>query len=269
MHEAQLHQENAFLTLTYNDQHLPQGGTLIKKHFQDFMKRLRRWRWRRGLEVKINYFHCGEYGEKCKQCERNRLDCKCREFIPILGRPHYHAVLFGHDFGDKLLFKKTWRGDRVFTSETLSQLWGMGRCSIGAVTFESAAYVARYVCKKISGAPAASHYRYVDAGTGEVTNRLPEYITMSLKPAIGKCWFIKYGPDVYPDDFVVMRGARMKPPKFYDRIYELAEPEKFGDLQRERKKYAAAHKENSTPERLAVREIVKKAQTSTLKRELD
>lgn len=201
MHEAQLHDENSFITLTYDDQHLPYGGTLIKKHFQDFMKRLRRHFGGR----KIQYYHCGEYGERTR-------------------RPHYHALLFGLDFRDKLHFKTTARGDRVFTSSTLSKLWGMGHCSIGAVTFESAAYTARYILKKQSGDQAESHYRKVMADTGEVVNLLPEYVTMSLKPTVGRGWIEEFSGDVYPDDFVVMRGKKMKPPKYYDRMHELEDP---------------------------------------------
>lgn len=202
VHEAQLHTENSFLTLTYDDEHLPYGGTLIKKHFQDFMKRLRRKFGGR----KIQYYHCGEYGDKTR-------------------RPHYHALLFGLDFSDKLRHKTTPRGDTVFTSEALSKLWGMGFCTVGAVTFESAAYTARYVLKKVGGRDKTEgHYRVTVADTGEVVELLPEYVTMSLKPTIGKNWYRDFSSDVYPDDFVVVRGKRMKPPKYYDRMHELEDP---------------------------------------------
>lgn len=41
-HEALLHQENSFITLTYDDEHLPWDRGLRKKHWQDFAKRLRK-----------------------------------------------------------------------------------------------------------------------------------------------------------------------------------------------------------------------------------
>lgn len=42
MHEAQLHTQNCFLTLTYRDADLPARGVLTKRHWQLFAKRLRK-----------------------------------------------------------------------------------------------------------------------------------------------------------------------------------------------------------------------------------
>lgn len=243
VHEAQLHQDNAFITLTYDNDHLPYGGTLIKKHFQDFMKRLRRKYDGR----KISYFHCGEYGETSR-------------------RPHYHALVFGLRFLDQAPFKKGAAGSMVYTSEELSHLWPWGFSTVGEVTFESAAYVARYVMKKVTGEPAEAHYTVTVPETGEVIRLLSEYITMSLKPAIGKGWFEEFSNDVYPDDFVVVRGKPMKPPKYYDRLHELADPAAHADIKEERANYALQHKKDATPERLAVRETCKNAQIANLKR---
>lgn len=246
IHEAQLHEDNAFVTLTYSDANLPYGGTLIKKHFQDFMKRLRK----KYTGKKIQYFHCGEYGERSR-------------------RPHYHALLFGLRFPDQQLHKRHAAGHSVYTSEVLSNLWGLGFCTLGEVTFESAAYTARYIMKKINGDQAEAHYRVIEPETGEVIHLQSEYITMSLKPAIGKEWFEQFSNDVYPDDFVVVRGKKMKPPKFYDKLLEEQCAVAYEAVKSGRRIYAAENKLNSTPERLAVREEVKQAQISSLKRELD
>lgn len=246
VHEAQLHQDNCFITLTYNDANLPHGGTLIKKHFQDFMKRLRR----KYAPARFSFFHCGEYGEK------NR-------------RPHYHALLFGLWFNDQLPYKKSGDGSIVYTSEELSLVWGKGFCTVGALTFESAAYVARYAMKKMTGPTAKDYYTVCDPDTGELHQLLPEYITMSLKPAIGKDWYEEYSRDVYPDDFVIMRGQKMKPPKYYDRLLEAAEPELHSQIKEDRLAYAEAHKSDSTPARLAAREKVAIARIQTLKRGLE
>lgn len=245
LHEAQLHEDNMFLTLTYDDEHLPYGGTLVKKDFQDFMKRYRK----RLGGAPLQYFHCGEYGDEKR-------------------RPHYHALLFGHQFVDAKFHRSTPRGDRVFTSEQLSELWGKGFCTIGAVTFESAAYVARYVVKKVTGNKAALHYTVVDAD-GEIHELLPEYTTMSLKRPIGKGWFQQFASDCYPSDEVIVRGKRMKPPKFYDKLYELENPEGMARIKSEREAFARAHEQDSTPQRLAVREHVKLAQIRTLKRNVE
>lgn len=241
VHEAQQHEDNCFLTLTYAPKYLPEGGTLVKKHFQDFMKRLRHH-----AEKKIQYFHCGEYGEKDR-------------------RPHYHALIFGWDFSDKSLYKTTGRGDAVFISPTLERLWGWGFTTLGSVSFESAAYCARYVLKKISGEKAAAHYRNTDPETGEQHDILPEYVTMSLKPAIGKGWYTEFSADVYPSDFLIMQGKKMKPPRYYDKQLPA---EQLAALKCERRAFAEAHEADSTRPRLDVREAVLQSKLKILKREL-
>lgn len=260
LHESQLHQDNCFLTLTLDDDHLVDrhwtgrtrkngdpvlGGTLLKKHWQDFMKRLRK----KFPGRKLGYFHCGEYGDQ----ER---------------RPHYHAVMFNLDFEDKI-FWQTRNGHPLYISETLSKTWGMGHCSIGAVTFESAAYVARYVCKKITGQMADAHYTVVDHDTGEIFRLLSEYTTMSLKPAIAKTWGEKFLQEVYSTDSVVVRGKEMKPPRIYDRLLETADTARYEILKEDRLSRARERSQDSTPERLKVREEVKISQMQTLKREIE
>lgn len=193
VHEGSLHPEKCFLTLTYDDAHLPADGSLDVSEFQRFFKRLRK----RIAPTKVRFFHCGEYGEK-------------------LGRPHYHCILFGYEFPDRQLFK---RGSEpslnLYTSHVLSELWPLGFSTIGSVTFESSAYVARYVVKKFMGPGAAEYYG----------GRRPEYTTMSRRPGIGSEWFRKFQSDVFPADQVVIRGKKMAPPKYYRQRYEVLEPE--------------------------------------------
>lgn len=257
-HEAQQHQEKCFLTLTLDDDHLVgryllghdqagvaiYGGTLVKKHFQDFMKRLRK---RTGRE--LQYYHCGEYGERKR-------------------RPHYHAILFGYEFPDAQLYRVK-NGHRLFTSQLLDEIWGHGGCTIGAVTFETAAYCARYVTKKITGELAERHYQGVDQDSGEVIRLLPEYSTMSLKRPIGKSWFAQFRGDVFPHDEVIMRGREMKPPRYYDKLLEELDQIEFQRIKEARKAAATANRSNSTAARLAVREEVKIAQLKQLKREIE
>lgn len=246
MHENSLHEESCFLTLTYDDSHLPYGGTLVKPHFQKFMKKLRRCTSR-----KLLYFHCGEYGEK-------------------YGRPHYHACIFGFDFPDKTFFKEK-NGHSLYRSATLERLWQHGTSLIGAVSFDSAAYVARYVMKKVLGAEAPGWYQTIEPSTGEIVPIVPEYTTMSLKPAIGKNWLAAFMEETYRHDSVVVRGREMKPPKYYDSQFEITDPEAFAEVKHLRRKAAGTIKNrlNSTPERLAVREAVKSAQLNQLSREVE
>lgn len=237
-----MHKDNCFITLTYNDEHLPPGRGLVKKDFQDFMKRLRK-----RFSQPVRYYHCGEYGEE-------------------LGRPHYHALLFGLEFPDRKLFKVV-RGNRVFTSAILDALWGKGFTSIGGVTFQSAAYVARYIMKKQTGFGSERHYRYIDTETGECYERAPEYTTMSLKPGIGSSWFAAYQGDVFPGDFVVLNGKQYKTPRFYDILYERADGEQaLQAIKETRIEAARASAGDRTAERLAVREAVQSSKIKLLKR---
>lgn len=251
MHEASMHESSCFLTLTYDPEHLPHGGSLVKAHWQRFMKRVRKHSGKPGLK----YIHCGEYGE--------------RYF-----RPHYHACLFGYDFPDKEFFKEK-NGHKLYRSPTLERLWPYGTSLIGAVSFDSAAYVARYCLKKVTGEQAEGWYTVpvIDEQTGEITEvkLLPEYSTRSLRPALGKTWLDQYGEEVYHADSVVMRGLEMKPPKYYDTKFEIDHPEQMESIKHRRRVAAGTikNKQNSTPERLAVREKVKSAQLTQLSRNVE
>jgi len=193
VHEAEMHEQNCFVTLTYDNENLPVGGSIDKREVQLFMKRLRKC----AEPFLVRFYACGEYG-----AER--------------GRPHYHILLFGYDFPDKeLLYVQPTKGRwaitgssyKVFKSELLGSLWTKGFCTLGEVTFESAGYCARYIGKKIGGDMAKEHYK----------GKEPEFCLMSRRPGIGSAWFDKYSSDVYPKDFTTVNGKKFKPPKYYDR----------------------------------------------------
>lgn len=246
MHEAQTHEDNCFITLTFSPEELDKRKnpwSLDVRDFQLFMKKLRK-----KFGSKIRFYHCGEYGE-------------------INKRPHYHACIFGFDFPDKKLWKETKTGHRLYTSEALEKLWPYGFSTIGDVTFESAAYVARYIMKKINGADAPDHYEWVDVDTGVITPLKPEYNTMSRRPGIGRDWLIKYMDDVFPHDFVVVNGKKMRPPKYYDRVLEQERPYEFDEVKINREKNIQNHLDNNTSDRLNVREAVQKAKLNLLPRE--
>ena len=243
VHEASLYERNCFITLTYSDDHLPQDLSLDVRVFQKFMKRLRK-----RFGPRIRFYHCGEYGSK-------------------FGRPHYHACLFNFDFDDKVLFTER-NGVHLYTSEALTELWPYGFSTVGTVTFESAAYVARYIMKKVNGDAAADHYTFTHPVTGMVYERKPEYTTMSRRPGIGSDWFDLYHSDVYPHDRVIMRGKSMRPPKFYDNRYELLDPMGFDDLKQKRWEEGQKHIDNNTPDRLKVREKVQNLALERLPRTL-
>lgn len=241
IHEAALHEDNCFITLTYDEFHV--APSLVYRDFQLFMKRLRK------RAPGVRFFMCGEYGDEG-------------------GRPHFHACLFGYRFPDQVFFMESGAGSRVYTSALLSRLWPLGFTSIGDVTFESAAYVARYVMKKITGDAAAEHYKRVDEDTGEVVDIVPEFCHMSLKPGIGAGWFDKFHTDVYPRGYCVVNGVRVSPPKYYDRRYKRFDDDGFADLSMRRDQLARSKYLDNTDERLVVKEVVAEATVSFLKRGL-
>lgn len=233
VHEASMNTVNSFLTLTYNNENLPVDRSLHKEDFQKFIKRLRK----KFTGTKIRYFYCGEYGE-------------------LLNRPHFHAIIFGFDFSDKELWSV--RDDiSLYRSSTLEKLWPYGFSTIGDVTFESTAYVARYVTKKVTGDEADSHY----------CGRLPEYCNMSLKPAIGRSFYEKYSSDIYPmDKCVVRNGLISRPPRYYDNIYDLTNHESFVKIKAKRKANAILHAEDNDIDRRYTKEVIKLGQFKKLVR---
>lgn len=244
LNEAKGHDCNSFVTLTYAPQHLPPGGSLDYADFQRFMKRLRK----RLHGQKIRYYMAGEYGEQ-------------------LERPHFHACLFGCDFSfDRSLWSNK-GGFRLYRSPTLEQCWSFGHSLIAELNFETAAYVARYVMKKITGSMADDHYRKVDPDTGEVYQLTPEFNRMSLKPGIGHDFITKYMDDVYPHDYLVVNGKRTKPPRYYDKQFEKVDPDAFDNLKADRALEASLHASDNTWPRLAVKEAVTTARLNSLKRD--
>ena len=245
MHEAQLHSVNCFITLTYDDTHLPGDKSLAYPDFQKFIKRLRK---QLGA-TKIRYYMAGEYGEN-------------------FGRPHFHACIFGYDFHDKKLWKRTPAGSKLYRSENLEKLWPFGYSSVGDVNFESAAYVARYIMKKITGKKSSEHYEEINDETGEIVKRVPEFNKMSLKPGIGAEWYKKFKSDVYPHDYVVVRGKKMKPPKAYDKMYKKTNPFEYDELLYKRENNAKFNPDNHDPKRLDAKRQILESRLSLLKRNL-
>ena len=245
MHEAQSHQSNCFITLTYDDTHLPSDQSLAYPDFQKFIKRLRKHLG----TTKIRYYMAGEYGEN-------------------FGRPHFHACIFGHDFHDKKLWKRTPAGSKLYRSADLEALWPFGYSSIGDVNFESAAYVARYIMKKVTGKKSSEHYEEINDETGEIVKRVPEFNKMSLKPGIGAEWYKKFKSDVYPHDYVIVRGKKMKPPKAYDKLYKKSNPYEFDEILYTREKNAKLNPDNHDPKRLDAKRQILESRLSLLKRNL-
>jgi hypothetical protein len=258
VHEAQMHDQNCFITLTFNPESLAvraQPENLDLTEFQKFLKRLRK-----KYNYPVRFFHCGEYGEKNQ-------------------RPHYHALLFGHDFADKKLYSK--KGDyNLYISEDLTKLWPYGFSIIGDLNFETAAYCARYVVKKITGDEAEKHYQHTDLYTGEIYQKNPEYCTMSRgnnRPlddpthtrGIGYSWYKKYGKtDCHNFDKIVLsNGLEINPPKYYDK---LCDPDRMAEIkkQRQMEQDKPIDKYDERMDRLWIQEEVKTRKIEKMMRNL-
>lgn len=176
------------LTLTYDDKHLPEqlnigqsqtfvSHPLVKKDLQDFMKRLRR----RVEPDRIRFFACGEYGDQND-------------------RPHYHVVVFGLQLSDLQYYSRSKSGEAVFQSLLVSQVWKLGLAWVSELTWNSAAYVARYVVKK----------QYGKSAVYNLTGKVPEFVLMSRKPGIGDEWFSRHESDLRESmNFPVLKGDQV------------------------------------------------------------
>jgi len=242
MHEASLHEENCFITLTYARDCLPPEGSLEHGDVQKFMKRLRK---KRG---KVRFYMCGEYG-------------------PLNDRPHYHACLFGLDFHDRVPKGKSESGEIYYDSKELSDLWGHGMVSVQDLNAQTASYTARYIMKKALGETKTSAYATIDED-GVIKERKPEYAAMSLKPGIGALWYEKYMRDVYPHDFVIQDGVKRNPPKYYDKLFKRSGDMRLDNVEFARQKRAMSARPDNTDERRVVREKVHNAKVRSLKRDL-
>lgn len=259
MCEADSHEKNSFVTLTFDDDKLPDGfdGNVSLLDHQLFMKRLRKH-----FGNGIRFFMAAEYGG-------------------MYGRPHYHYLLFNLDFPDKVLVTVR-NGNRLYTSSSLEKIWPFGFSSIGDVSYESASYVARYCLKKVDDGkvhrfkdPDTGVRMRVDKFTGEM--RVDEFTQMSRggRPGkdgrkrfgIGEEWFSKFSSDLFPSDQFVHAGKVSKPSRYFLKLLELRNPQMFDSVKSDRADNIPSWTER-TGERLRVKERVKLAQIKSLKRSL-
>lgn len=206
VHESKLHTENCFLTLTYSDEYVPEGGSLNLDQLQKFLKRLREKIHPR----KVRYYACGEYGTK-------------------LDRPHYHLILFGYIPDDRKLHSLDKSGTkRRYVSETIQRLWPFGFHQIGDVEIASALYVAKYSVKKVTGPKAEEHYK----------GKTPEFAVMSRNPGLAHDWITKRRTDVYPKDFFTINGTKHRPSRYYDDVTARTHPRQMQNVKNKRIKQA-------------------------------
>ena len=186
---------------------------------------------------------CGEYGEH----PRTGKIC----------RPHYHALLFGYDPHDREHFDEN-EGIITYTSEYLASIWGRGYITVGDLTIESAAYVARYSLKKITTSQTSedkyhAHYETICQTTGEIRQAEPEYSNMPRRPGIASDWYAQYHSDIFPHDTTIYKGKNIKTPRYYENLLRSSDLSAFETLKANRKKQALLHAKDNTPARLVQR----------------
>lgn len=236
-HESQMHRYSWFVTFTYDESHVPENQSLDYRHFQLFLKRLRKSR-----KTPLRFFVAGEYGERTL-------------------RPHFHACLFGVHFPDMVNYRKSPSGFQLWKSAELDALWGLGFCSIGYLSVDSAQYCAGYINKKIiasekSPSKARQHYARVNPATGEVHYVKPEFAVMSRNPGIGKPWFDKYKADCLPRDYCVIDGKKLQVPRYYSQLFKACNPFGAVDLELDRADKLNESAPDRTPPRMHARHLV-------------
>lgn len=261
MLELQYHDSAYFVTLTYDDFHVPKSYypdpatgeahtsfTLCKRDFQLWMKRLRK----KFSDDRIRFFACGEYGGSTR-------------------RPHYHAILFGLHLDDLVKYKTVKESESYYTyynSPSLQETWPNGFVVVGEVTWESCAYVARYVTKKLSGEQAEFYEKF---------NLVPEFSDMSRRPGIARQYYDEHGQEIYDSAYINVStpkgGLKFKPPRYFDRLFEIDSPGFFDELKEQRKRNAQAVMDAkmkrtnlSPPEILKAEESVFQNRTKKLRR---
>lgn len=277
--EAKQWKHNHFVTLTYDENHVPsmldtnsEGNlihkklldkeykvfpdtgelvelqTLHKPDLQKFMKDLRAHYRYDYKHTGIRFYRCGEYGEETQ-------------------RPHYHLILFNLPVFDLRPYFINKQHEQIYISDYLQKIWGKGIVTVGEVTYQSRAYVARYIMKKQTG----KNKSYI---------REPEFTEMSTRPGIGKDYFDKHAAEIYKNDEIVFRArldaaVRKKPPRYFDKLYDQIEPDKLSDIKKERRTRAQENRDRkqlhttlSPMQQLKVAERNMIAKSNTLKRSL-
>jgi len=163
------------------------------------------------------------------------------------------------DFPDKK-FYSTRNGNDIFSSQLLDSIWQLGECKIGEVTFDSCAYVARYIVGKKLG-EASEYYKQHSIE--------PEFVVMSRRPGIGASWLAKYRSDVFPRDYTVIRGGiKARPPSYYLDLYERENPDKVIEIKAKRLEHAEKNPNATSKMRLKAREIIRAKRMDKITRHL-
>lgn len=158
----------------------------------------------------------------------------------MLGRPHFHACLFGIDFHwDRVpcLNSTAKPGSVEWTSRSLDRIWKRGFATLGPLNYATASYTAGYVLKKKTREEHAKLHGVFTMTPEEAEIPKQEFNTMSTKPGLGHDWFQKYWSDVYPSDSVELNGLSFRPPSYYDELLKKRDPALWHRVSEKRKEF--------------------------------
>lgn len=225
--EQQYHDYSYFVTLTYDDDHLPtseyitddgeilENATLVPSDLSKFLKALRQ-AYAKKYDNKLRFFGCGEYGSETL-------------------RPHFHVIIFGLRLDDLVVYRRNFNGDILYNSEFLQSVWKKGYVVVGDCTWQSAAYVARYIMKKHLGKDSDFYEKY---------NIAPEFVRMSRRPGIAYQYYVDH-PEIMMYDYVSVPtpqgGKQIYPPKYFERLYDIDYPSD-SELRKDKKKRLMEYK---------------------------
>lgn len=197
---------SVFITLTYDEEHLPDDKSLNKKHVQDFIKRVKK-HFRSSKTSPIRQTYCGEYGSRT-----------CR--------PHYHVILYNCFFADAVRHYVSDGGHQVYTSKLLTRLWGKGNAEFGYATAGSIAYLYKYILKKKTRKEKQKPYIIeIDGVTYDVEH---EFIESSRNPGIGAHM---REPNLLKKGYFTVDGAKKKLSKYYLEYLRVNHPDIFDNIQ--------------------------------------
>lgn len=213
--EMKYHDSAYFVTLTYDDMHVPVipsldsltgeivwNGNLKKSDVQMFMKRLRAHR----QDDKIRFFAAGEYGPETK-------------------RPHYHAILFGLHLGDWSLIESghSETGQIYYDCPELAKIWRNGFVSIEPANEYTCRYVCSYVTSKVGDAAAESYWQ--DRG------QQPPFSLSSRRPGIGRQYFEDHETEFFDYEKVFIEtdngSVSVKPPRYFKKLMQASDEDAY------------------------------------------
>lgn len=233
--EAKSWENNYFVTITYDDENIeipefmededgityvngecPEEwtGTLVPKEFTQFIKNVRQIMKREYNEDGIRFMACGEYGSETE-------------------RPHYHIIFFNLNLPTETFYNPRIINNEVYYQNTvIERAWNKGISNISTASWNTIAYTARYITKKVNGKMAKGYY--------ESKGKVKEFFRVSRMPGIGEGYYKTHKWEIYERDEIIIKNkagtVSSKPPKFYDKLFEKDHPEEWEKIKRKRKK---------------------------------